>query len=179
MAHLLQRLILLAGLAAAAQPFSHKEGAQGVACTECHPREAGTAVKSKQKIARFNHQLHMKFGNIAPMIKAAIAGKEYLDTKIPRHLDTKNSCAGCHHGIEQSVDVSKANVFPHMGDCLICHNKIEAPFSCEKCHDNVPALKPANHSRDFIDRHNRNNEGLDRSSCFTCHGKRFTCLGCH
>ncbi len=173
MAYLLQGLILLA-FTLAAQPFNHKKDAAGQQCVACHPRDDKNGKKVK-----FNHQLHMKFGNIAPMIKAAVAANQYLDKKPPEHLDTKNACAGCHHGIEQSENVKASNVFPQMGDCLVCHNKIDPPFSCEKCHDNVASLKPINHTRDFIDRHNRNNEGLDRSTCFTCHGKRFTCLGCH
>jgi hypothetical protein len=148
-------------------------------CAGCHTDGRAARASAKRQVDNFNHQVHMKFGNAAPLIRAAIAGKQYLGVQTPRHLDTTNNCAGCHHGIEQSDDVKAASVFPLMADCLICHNKMDTPFSCEKCHNNVPALKPANHSRDFIDRHNRKNEGLDRSTCFTCHGKQFTCLGCH
>ena len=66
-----------------------------------------------------------------------------------------------------------------VADCLVCHNKIDPPFSCEKCHNNVPALVPANHSPDFLDKHNRLKDALDKSDCASCHGRRFTCLGCH
>ena len=148
-------------------------------CAGCHTDGRSTKAPAKRQVDRFNHQLHTKFGNIAPILRAAIAGKQYLDTRTPAHLDTTNTCASCHHGIEQSDDVRTLSVFPHMADCLVCHTKMDAPFSCEKCHDNVPALKPATHSRDFIDRHNRKNEGLDKSGCANCHGKQFTCLGCH
>jgi hypothetical protein len=203
----LAAFLLLAAAPAAAQqkPFSHKQHlALKLTCAVCHQSAAnstkaadnnlppaaacaschtdGRAIPSQptpHKLDHFNHQLHAKLGNIAPMIRAAIAGKTYLDTRTPAHLDTANSCAGCHHGIEQSENVKSASVFPHMGDCLICHNKVDPPFSCEKCHANPVSLKPANHTRNFIDRHNRNNEGLDRSGCFTCHGKQFSCMGCH
>lgn len=148
-------------------------------CTSCHTDGRGPRPTDPRRVDKFNHSVHVKFGNIAPMLRAAISGKKYLDPRQPAHLDTANNCAGCHHGIEQSDDVKSASVFPLMADCLVCHSKPDPPFSCEKCHNNVPALKPVNHSRDFIDRHNRNTEGLDRSTCYTCHGKQFNCLGCH
>jgi transcription elongation factor Elf1 len=208
LAYLLQGVIAAIILANAAgaqdKPFSHRQHlALKLSCTTCHQSVTsstkaednnlpGAAVcaschtdgrtpkpPTKRQVDKFNHQIHTKFGNIAPMIRAAIAANQYLDLRSPAHLDTTNACASCHHGIEQSDDVKQASVHPQMADCLICHNKIDTPYSCEKCHNNPVALKPATHSRDFIDRHNRKNEGLDRSSCFSCHGKRFTCLGCH
>lgn len=149
-------------------------------CTSCHTDgRSGKTSPAKRQVDHFNHRLHTKFGNIAPMLRAAIAGNKYLDVRKPGHLDTTNNCAGCHHGIEQSDDVRTASVFPYMADCLVCHTKIDPPFSCEKCHNNVAALKPANHSPDFIDKHNRMKGALDKSNCASCHGKQFTCLGCH
>ena len=126
-------------------------------CTSCHAEKRVIKVPKVRIIDRFNHQTHVKFGNIAPILRAAIASKKYLDTRIPTQLDTANSCA----------------------DCLVCHNKIDPPFSCEKCHNNVAALKPVNHSHDFLDKHNRMKSALDKSNCASCHGRQFTCLGCH
>lgn len=148
-------------------------------CNGCHPPGRSIKAPAKLRVDKFNHQRHTAFGNVAPMLRAAIAGKKYLSTKTPEHLDTSNACAGCHHGIEQSESVAAASVFPLMGDCLVCHNKMDPPFSCEKCHENVPSLKPASHTSDFIDRHNRMKDTLDKSECTNCHGRRFTCLGCH
>ena len=148
-------------------------------CTSCHADKRVIKAEKVPIIDRFSHQTHVKFGNIAPILRAAIASKQYLDTRIPTHLDTANSCAGCHHGIEQSENVAPASVFPLMADCLVCHNKIDPPFSCEKCHNNVAALKPVNHSHDFLDKHNRMKSALDKSNCASCHGRQFTCLGCH
>ena len=208
MAHLLQILTITLFLAAAAtaqnKPFSHQQHLalklvcatchQAVtqstkaednnlptaeACKSCHTDGRAPGAPSPRKVDRFNHQLHTKLGNLAPMIRAAIAGNKYLDTKSPQHLDTTNSCAGCHHGIEQSQDVKAASVFPHMADCLLCHKKIDPPFSCEKCHNNVPSLKPASHAANFLDEHNRKKATMDRTGCANCHGKTFTCLGCH
>ena len=67
-----------------------------------------------------------------------------------------------------------------MADCLVCHNKIDNPFSCEKCHT-APAvqLKPPSHTADYVDTHSSGKLQLDKPSCVICHGKEFTCLGCH
>jgi hypothetical protein len=148
-------------------------------CASCHTDKRVIRAPKVRKLDHFNHQIHAKFGNIAPILRASIASKQYLDTRMPAHLDTSNNCAGCHHGIEQSENLAGAGVFPHMADCLVCHNKIDPPFSCEKCHNNVPALKPANHGADFLDKHNRMKAELDKTGCATCHGRQFTCLGCH
>jgi hypothetical protein len=40
-------------------------------------------------------------------------------------------------------------------------------------------LKPANHTADFLDSHSRKQTVLDKATCAVCHGRRFTCLGCH
>jgi predicted CXXCH cytochrome family protein len=148
-------------------------------CLGCH-KEGEFTIKQPAKltVSKFNHQLHGKFGNIAPMLAAAVKGGTYLSKPPPSHLDTKLACASCHHGIEQSEAVSHA-VFPQMADCLVCHNKIDPPFSCEQCHDNVKQLKPANHVSGFMDTHNRKDAGLDKTTCAVCHGQKFTCLGCH
>jgi hypothetical protein len=80
--------------------------------------------------------------------------------------------------MENSSALAKSD-FPRMSDCLVCHNQIDAPFSCEFCHPKGAALKPANHTADFLDAHNRKNARLDKESCAVCHGRKFTCLGCH
>lgn len=149
------------------------------ACAACHSDGRTVRPPKARRVDHFNHQVHTKLGNIAPILRASIASKQYLSLRPPLHLDTANGCASCHHGIEQSDDVSSASVFPAMADCLVCHTKIDPPFSCEKCHNNVPALKPVNHGPDFLDKHNRMKSALDKTECFSCHGKQFTCLGCH
>jgi hypothetical protein len=148
------------------------------ACAGCHAEAKPIKAPGKLRVDHFDHASHVKFGNIAPMLRAAVQAKTYLSAP-PPHLDTRIACAGCHHGIEHSDNVAGAKLFPQMADCLVCHNKIDPPYSCEKCHDNPAALKPANHTSHFIDQHNRKDAGLDRTTCAVCHGKTFSCLGCH
>ena len=64
-------------------------------------------------------------------------------------------------------------------DCLVCHPKIDPPFSCEFCHDAGPHLKPANHTPAYVDLHSTGRANLNKPACVTCHDRRFTCLGCH
>jgi hypothetical protein len=80
--------------------------------------------------------------------------------------------------MEESEAVTRANR-PRMADCLVCHNRIEPPFSCEKCHDDVARLAPASHTPDWIDVHSSGQAKLDRQSCAVCHGRKFRCQGCH
>ena len=158
-------------------------------CANCHTGDrklaAAPSIKSPRKltVTKFDHRLHVKLGPAVPatMLKA-IETKGYLAD--PRNLREqlavagKHPCTGCHRGLEKSDSVSMA-AFPHMADCLTCHNTIDPPFSCVKCHDEEQRLKPASHTNEWIDRHSTGKANLDKASCAVCHGRNFTCLGCH
>ncbi len=186
--------------------FSHKQHlALNITCTQCHvaapastqasdnllPKAAvcagchedGRAPRSTPRVTmvtKFNHALHMKMGNIAPMIASAIDKGSYLSKTDGERaqLNSNNPCEACHRGLENSDRVSAVN-FPRMADCLVCHNQIDPPFSCEKCHAPGPQLKPASHTADFIDTHSSGKLQMDKSTCAVCHGRKFTCQGCH
>jgi hypothetical protein len=129
---------------------------------------------------RFNHKLHLALGNAAPAIAAAIDAGKYLGQAgdMRARLSTQNPCVACHRGLEQATHLSKADM-PQMADCLVCHSEIEPPFTCEKCHSDTAALKPASHTADWLERHSRRSVKFDRASCRICHGVRFRCMGCH
>ena len=150
-------------------------------CLDCHT-EGVIKQPAKTILSRFSHKRHVELGNIAPVLRAALKSGAYLSKPgdLLAQLDAagNEACAACHRGLDKSQAVSKAN-FPHMADCLVCHNKIDNPFSCEFCHDRNAALKPASHTPDFLDSHTRKNAPLDRATCAVCHGRKFTCLGCH
>jgi predicted CXXCH cytochrome family protein len=194
------------GLAAAA-PFSHKVHLEKkIACAVCHSRASASAkaednllpnpavcsgchqdarqVKSPRSltVSKFNHQLHLKLGNtIAPAIAKAVDSGAYLGKKGSVHrpdLNTTNACAACHRGLERSDEVSLA-VFPHMADCLVCHQPVDPPFSCGKCHTEGQSLKPASHTNEWLESHSRKTVAKDKESCAVCHGREFRCLGCH
>lgn len=178
-------------LGRAQKPFNHSEAlAKGAECLSCHAQQKdatslGDARKGKV-LKDFNHAFHLKFGSVAPLLRAALDTKRYLAS--PNHvnipalraqLETRNACQACHRGLEQATGaLTKAN-FPHMEDCLVCHTKIDNPFSCADCHPKAMNLKPANHAPDFLDRHTTGKLDLDKTTCASCHGRRFTCLGCH
>jgi Cytochrome c7 and related cytochrome c len=192
------------GAAWGAAPFSHRlHLQQGLSCLDCHTAVAGSTkvadnlLPTKQvclgchdnalipappatSVSKFSHALHLKMGDVAPYIAAAIDHQTYLQPPgdIRRHLNTKNPCEACHRGLEESDQVTRA-ALPQMADCLVCHTQIEAPFSCEDCHMNVAQLKPANHTARFADTHSSGKLNLDKTTCALCHGRRFTCGGCH
>ena len=151
----------------------------GARCEDCHAATATGAASQGKRNLRFNHKLHLSMGNIAPLLRDAIDKKTYLGSgEIRKDLDTRNACAACHRGLERVDAAAKAN-FPQMADCLVCHPKIDPPFSCENCHLDTKVLKPASHTPDYIDIHSSKRLKLDKPSCRICHGVNFTCLGCH
>jgi hypothetical protein len=149
------------------------------ACLKCH-EQAEIPAPPTTRVARFSHAQHLKMGSVAPLIAAAIDKKTYLQPAgdIRRHLNTGNACQACHRGLEESDHVTAA-AMPQMADCLVCHNKIDNPFSCETCHAKGASLKPASHVTGFLNAHTSGKLQLDKASCVVCHGVNFRCLGCH
>lgn len=150
------------------------------ACRRCHEAPPAIGAPRATPIRAFDHSLHTKLGNVASVILRAIDSGEHLSPrakeKRARLADTKRNCAGCHQGIEQAE--TRAQIAPPgMSDCLVCHNQIETPFSCAKCHAPEMKLKPQNHLDSFIDGHT--NVQLAKTECRSCHGRSFTCMGCH
>lgn len=201
MAYFLQGLILLA----LAAPFSHRVHLQlGLDCLKCHPTAPASQSPADNNlpveqtckpchseprtinaprattVTRFSHARHVKLGNPAPVILAAIRGKTYLaassDKLVAGLTAATTSCTACHRGLDKSDHVD-ASAYPAMADCLVCHPKIDPPFSCEQCHSPGAHLKPASHTPDFFDSHSL--PKLPKTGCALCHGVRFTCQGCH
>lgn len=132
------------------------------------------------KLKPFSHKTHLQLGNIAPVIAAAIDKGTYLSPPgdLRAQLNTNNACLACHHGIENS-EGKTLSTFLRMADCLVCHNKVDPPESCKFCHVEGSQLKPANHTAEFLEAHSRANAKLDMKTCAVCHGRKFTCMGCH
>jgi hypothetical protein len=133
------------------------------------------------RLKEFSHAKHLRLGNVAPLIAGAIDKGTYLGkdgAKIRPFLNSSNPCQACHRALEESDAVSQANM-PKMADCLVCHNQIDLPDSCEFCHPKGAQLKPVSHVLGFLDTHSNKKSGLDMQSCAVCHGRKFTCLGCH
>ena len=154
----------------------------------CHDGGGATPVdttgvderKIESRSYRFNHQFHLQLGNVAPLIAAAIDNGTYLGKAgdAREQLDTNDACQACHRGVEET-DIATAAHLPHMPDCLVCHSEVDNPFSCEKCHLEGVELRPADHTRTFVDLHPTGKLGLDKQTCLPCHGRNFACMGCH
>jgi hypothetical protein len=150
------------------------------ACTLA-PAAGRLLAQAPPSLKEFSHAKHLKLGNVAPVIAGAIDKGTYLGrngAKIRSLLNSSNPCVACHRGLDESEAVSQANM-PQMADCLVCHNQIDLPDSCAFCHPKGAQLKPASHVPGFLDTHSNKNSGLDLQSCAVCHGRKFTCLGCH
>ena len=187
-------LLLVCATVAAAQPsFDHQAALVQTkgACQPCHApittsKEVSKRADRPVRWIRFNHELHLKLGNPAPILAKAIDTKAYIpglgaDPAVIRpHLDNVTiACSACHRQMTAvTAHLSKEN-YPHMSDCLVCHNKIDNPFSCEKCHvEDAKDLRPTSHAtRSFADGHSQ--KTVSKAECAVCHGRKFTCLGCH
>ncbi len=153
-------------------------------CATCHD-EVHIAPARPTGVQKFNHAKHVEMGSAAPLIASAIKAKTYLGTRpaTAAQLEAgKDACTGCHHGIAESEDVpvnsATKSHFPAMADCLVCHNKINPPDSCAKCHvASTPNFRPTSHDAVFSDNHAT--KSVAKTECATCHGRKFTCKGCH
>ena len=150
-------------------------------CAGCHKDENQVKAPRQTLVSKFDHARHAKMDNIGSSLLKALQAGTYLGKPSDIHppdLQASNACVSCHRGLERSEEVSP-DVFPRMADCLVCHDRIDPPFSCEQCHNQGAALKPASHTNDWLDRHTSSRVPKDKQSCAVCHGRRFTCLGCH
>lgn len=127
-------------------------------CARCHD-EVHIKEPRKTLVAKFPHATHAK-------------------------VVAKGECLGCHHSIDKSENISESDGkrhFPRMEECMACHSSsINPPESCKQCHDEKSmTFRPASHSAEWVDKHGDKNANIDKASCAVCHGKRFTCKGCH
>ncbi len=160
-------------------------------CLACHNGQTAPEIdvsplhdrEAAKRLFRFNHEQHLALGNAAPKIAAALDSGKYLGhpPDIRDQLNTDNPCVACHRGLDASDAVDAKADLPRMADCLVCHNKVDAPFSCEQCHSEQQdfTFRPADHTREFVDRHSTGKANLDKPTCHVCHGRNFTCMGCH
>lgn len=113
-------------------------------------------------------------GNIARYIADSIDHGRYLSPpgNLREFLNVTNNCQGCHRDAD-------ADAFPKMADCLVCHSKIDPPESCAQCHLPQQQLRPSNHTEHFLSDHTSGKMNLNKATCAVCHGRTFTCLGCH
>jgi len=153
-------------------------------CVQCHDGTRAVAIdpaefrwKPVERTFRFDHQFHLRLGNLAPLLASAIDSGRYLGRVggIRKHLATENQCEACHRGLAERDD----HGMPQMSDCLVCHSEIDNPFSCETCHLEGIQLRPENHTMEFVDGHASKEFEYDNTTCLPCHGTNFSCRGCH
>ncbi len=161
----------------------------GQVCGACHNGETAPVIdvspltqrQAPGRTYRFNHSFHLGLGAIAPLIATAIDTGNYFGKPgdARRFLESGNSCSACHRGLEESLAADSSKHMPMMGDCIVCHPKIDNPFTCKECHVTNVDLMPSDHTREFIDLHSTGKIALDKPSCLPCHGRNFACMGCH
>lgn len=161
----------------------------GQVCDACHNGQTAPVIDTSrlaqadpaERSYRFDHEFHLGLESPAPLIAAAIDSGDYYGKPgdARRFLDGATACTGCHRGLEESLAVDPATDMPRMGDCIVCHTRVDNPFSCKECHIEGVELLPADHTRDFIDQHSTGRVPLDKPSCLPCHGRNFACMGCH
>jgi hypothetical protein len=156
-----------------AQAFSHRAHlALGLQCGGCHTRADGStrAADNNLPVGEACSRCHEQEQRVVRPPRVTVV----THFSHQRHTAFLKDCQSCHKGMAADTPVRGMEA---MAFCMTCHPKIDNPFSCEYCHDPGPHLKPASHTHDFHDRHSR--KELVKEGCAACHGKRFTCQGCH
>ena len=157
---------------------------QTATCVRCHDGTRAVVIdpaafrwKPVERTFRFDHQFHLRLGNLAPLLASAIDSGRYLGPvgSIRKHLVAQNHCEACHRGLAESDN----HGMPQMSDCLVCHSEIDNPFSCETCHLDGIQLRPEDHTMEFVDGHASKEFEYDKATCLPCHGTNFACRGCH
>jgi len=157
-------LVTLAAAAAAQTPFSHRTHlALKLECGTCHAAAlTSTRLEDNLLPAR---EVCLKCHKTAVIASPAATNLARFNHQL--HLKMQIACDTCH----------REGARAQMAGCIVCHNKIEPPDSCEFCHPKGAALKPESHTPDFLDTHTTGS--FDKAACAVCHGRRFTCMGCH
>ena len=168
MAHYLQALALMF----AAGGFSHRPHLDlKLTCASCHSSAAASTRAAD---------------NLLPQAESCAPCHEdsQVRTAPTRHFVAKFNhaahagmlnCQGCHRLKEGAANPG----FPKMAFCIGCHNKIDVPDSCMKCHLPTQELKPSSHNPAFFDLHSSGKLQTKNAGCAVCHGRNFTCQGCH
>ena len=158
-------------------------------CLACHngqvaPQIDVTPLADRTPADRnfhFSHKQHLVLEDPAARIAEAIDTGKYLGAvpDIRELLEGADSCGACHRGLSEAAKVDSTIHLPRMSDCLVCHDQIDNPFSCEQCHPADVQIRPDDHTREFIDGHSTGKLGFNKLTCQPCHGVGFRCMGCH
>jgi len=97
------------------------------------------------------------------------------------HLQKAFACKDCHRAFPHGPDTTTR---PDMPACYQCHGLTHAKLGlvatekCADCHPKDFALKPVDHTPDFIKTSHKNGANTSAESCAMCHAPEF-CVSCH
>ena len=162
---------------------------QAQLCLACHNGETAPKVDVAPLGAeapavrgfRFSHQQHLALGNPAPRIAKAIDSGKYLGHvgDIRPLLDTDNSCVACHRGLPQDEQVDSKATSRECPTAWSATTRSTIPSVARRATRAISRSSPPTHTRNFIDQHSTGKMGFDKLTCQPCHGRKFTCMGCH
>ena len=154
-------------------------------CFSCHDdtlfshESSLRTVENPVRNVIFGHNSHVNLDSIGILLKMAVSSGNYLGIPpdLSEEFDLENACTSCHRGMNKT-DYSTKDNLPVMSDCLLCHSEVDPPFSCGNCHSSDFRLTPVSHTETWIDDHTEMKHEKP-NSCESCHGRSFTCRGCH
>jgi hypothetical protein len=153
----------------AAASFSHALHVKIVPeCAACHPKAAASTsvgdslLPDKSACARCHRDRIPAYKRQARPAAPLARFSHATHVKIVR-------CEDCHH----------AGAPAQMAGCIVCHSEVSPPDSCVFCHAKNAKLTPTSHTPEWLDVHSSGKVKLDEEACALCHGRNFTCEGCH
>jgi hypothetical protein len=97
------------------------------------------------------------------------------------HLQKAFACKDCHRSFPHSPDTTAR---PDMPSCYQCHGLTHAKLGlvatelCADCHPKDFALRPVDHTADFVATTHKTGANTSPESCAMCHAATF-CVDCH
>ena len=137
-------------------------------CMECHDVETSNACGT----------CHLN-ASPAPQPKMTEFSPKFSHL---RHVqNAKLECAQCHANLDAPLTEGRTGHFPHMNDCMECHDQRGTENECATCHMPQETLTPKDHALNWLNKHGAIASAEDETSCNQCHGRSqvVSCQSCH
>ncbi len=139
-------------------------------CLSCHSDAGSTPLDAArlrwtapERTYRFDHAFHVRLGDLAPFLAAAIDDGKYLGSpEIRPLLERAGDCTACHRGLELRRGPRPC---PSCRTAWSATRRSTTPSVAATATWRGVNLRPADHTQEFADLHGTGKIQLDKASC--------------